>query len=79
MDPRDRDLCESDALLTDSHLDDLWEWYSGANKSGVDPQILFTKIVNSVRAPFNLWLLECVAKGRFIAGEETISKSAPQQ
>lgn len=42
---RDRDLVAADALLTDTALDDLWEWFT---REVHDPQLMFVKMVNAV-------------------------------
>ena len=48
---RDRDLIPTDEHLTDDTLDDLWTWLFNASTSrdGVDPQLVFVKIINSVK------------------------------
>ena len=48
---RDKDLLFSDAYLTEAALDDLWHWYRGATKDGLDPQMIFVKMVNAVSSP----------------------------
>lgn len=45
---RDRDLISTDEHLTNDTLDDLWTWYQSATKDGVDPQLVFVKLINSV-------------------------------
>jgi len=45
---RDRDLIPTDELLTDDALDELWAWFCGAAKDGIDLQLIFVKLVNSV-------------------------------
>ncbi|KAF8462109.1 hypothetical protein BDZ91DRAFT_797385 [Kalaharituber pfeilii] len=49
---RDRDLMEADDYLTESKLDSLWTWFSAANRNMMDLQMIFVKLVNSVRKPY---------------------------
>ena len=48
MGTRDRDLLSADKFLTEDALDELWTWFCGAAKDGVDPQLVFVKMINSV-------------------------------
>ncbi|KAF8466021.1 hypothetical protein BDZ91DRAFT_217867 [Kalaharituber pfeilii] len=50
---RDRDLLVADEVLTERSLDTLWDWFRAAYKDNVDPQMIFVKIVNSVRKPYS--------------------------
>ncbi|KAF8465657.1 hypothetical protein BDZ91DRAFT_697017 [Kalaharituber pfeilii] len=49
---RDHDLLEPDNFLTDAQLDTLWDWFCLANREKVDPQMVFVKLVNSVRKQY---------------------------
>ncbi|KAF8450065.1 hypothetical protein BDZ91DRAFT_786897 [Kalaharituber pfeilii] len=49
---RDRDLMEADDFLPDSKLDSLWEWFCAASQDNMDPQMIFIKLVNTVRKPY---------------------------
>ncbi|KAF8451588.1 hypothetical protein BDZ91DRAFT_686911 [Kalaharituber pfeilii] len=50
---RDRDLLVADEVLTERALDTLWDWFRVAHKDNIDPQMIFVKIVNSVRKPYS--------------------------
>ncbi|KAF8453087.1 hypothetical protein BDZ91DRAFT_749903 [Kalaharituber pfeilii] len=51
---RDRDLTETDDILTEDKLDTLWEWFCMASQdsSKFQPQLIFAKLVNGVRKPY---------------------------
>ncbi|KAF8457040.1 hypothetical protein BDZ91DRAFT_767322 [Kalaharituber pfeilii] len=49
---RDRDLLSSDTYLTDTALDQLWDWFCNANMKQMDPQFIFVKLVNTARNPY---------------------------
>ncbi|KAF8419104.1 hypothetical protein EV426DRAFT_720195 [Tirmania nivea] len=49
---RDKDLILTDRFLTDDVLDELWAWFCDAAQDGVDPQLMFVKMVNSARKPY---------------------------
>ena len=52
--PRDVDLLESDQFLPAGELDELWEWFYNAFNDNIDPELIFVKIINSVRHPYPL-------------------------
>ncbi|KAI5792528.1 hypothetical protein DFH27DRAFT_191718 [Peziza echinospora] len=49
--PRDLYLISPDESFTDDKIDELWEWYT-INRERVDPTILFVRLVNSTRKPY---------------------------
>ena len=50
---RDRDLISTDEYLKDDTLDNLWTWFC---KDGVDPQLVFVKIINSVNIYYSTYI-----------------------
>ncbi|KAF8461632.1 hypothetical protein BDZ91DRAFT_736704, partial [Kalaharituber pfeilii] len=46
---RDPDLTHPDPHLTQTKLDELWDWFQHATQQNTDPQHIFAKLVNSVR------------------------------
>ncbi|KAF8461635.1 hypothetical protein BDZ91DRAFT_736730, partial [Kalaharituber pfeilii] len=46
---RDPDLTHPDPHLTQTKLDQLWDWFQHATQQNTDPQHIFAKLVNSVR------------------------------
>ncbi|KAF8462310.1 hypothetical protein BDZ91DRAFT_734962 [Kalaharituber pfeilii] len=49
---RDPDLLIPDDILTDTHFDNLWDWFASALETNMDRQFVFAKLVNSVRKPY---------------------------
>ncbi|KAF8462601.1 hypothetical protein BDZ91DRAFT_698970 [Kalaharituber pfeilii] len=49
---RDRDLLVPDEILGDADLDNIWDWFASAVETNVDRQLIFVKLVNSVRKPY---------------------------
>ncbi|KAF8462311.1 hypothetical protein BDZ91DRAFT_734981 [Kalaharituber pfeilii] len=49
---RDPDLLIPDDILTDTHFDNLWDWFASALETNMDRQFIFAKLVNSVRKPY---------------------------
>ena len=47
---RDVDLLDTDQFLLNEELDELWEWFFTASAEGMDPELVFVKLINSVGA-----------------------------
>ncbi|KAF8454119.1 hypothetical protein BDZ91DRAFT_801925 [Kalaharituber pfeilii] len=60
---RDTDLIDPDVYLTDARLDTLWQWYWAANRDNVDPQFIFGKLVNAIRKPYRVQLVNSLTGG----------------
>ncbi|KAF8453557.1 hypothetical protein BDZ91DRAFT_686781 [Kalaharituber pfeilii] len=59
---RDPDLIQPDNYLTDGKLDKLWDWFGGAIQNKTDPQLIFVKLVNSVRKCYQGGHFSCTAE-----------------
>ncbi|KAF8455594.1 hypothetical protein BDZ91DRAFT_852749 [Kalaharituber pfeilii] len=49
---RDCDLLIPDEILTDVDFDKLWDWFASVVETNLDRQLIFVKLVNSVRKPY---------------------------
>lgn len=49
--PRDPSLLDADQFLSGDDLDELWEWFHTAHADNIDPELVFVKLINSVRNP----------------------------
>jgi len=45
---RDVALLDTDQFLPNEELDELWEWFFTASAEGMDPELVFVKLINSV-------------------------------
>lgn len=49
---RDVALLDTDQFLPNEELDELWEWFFTASAEGMDPELVFVKLINSARNPY---------------------------
>ncbi|KAF8454852.1 hypothetical protein BDZ91DRAFT_747050 [Kalaharituber pfeilii] len=50
----DGDLLTPDSILTEAALDSMWQSFNSATEEGMDRRLIFIKLVNAVRKPYQI-------------------------